>query len=99
MKEIRTYEKCGKKYSCPDGEECWYLSKDYYWDCGEGATRLAKERKEAAAQAREEFIQLLKKQIQFSLEAKGDADARFWDGFKTCAEDTIESLRTSTTNK
>jgi len=40
MKSYRTYETCHKHFSCPDGEECWYLSADYYWDCGNGASRL-----------------------------------------------------------
>jgi len=39
---LRTHETCGKHFSCPDGEECWYSSADYYWDCGDGATRLSK---------------------------------------------------------
>lgn len=36
----RTYESCHKHFSCPDGEECWYASEDYYWDCGKGAAKL-----------------------------------------------------------
>lgn len=39
----RTYESCHKRFSCPDGEECWYMSEDYYWDCGKGAAKLAEE--------------------------------------------------------
>ena len=31
------YEECNSKYSCPDGEECWFDSEDYFYDCGPGA--------------------------------------------------------------
>ena len=50
-----TYETCHHHFSCPDGEECWYSSQDYYWDCGNGATRLSNVGQEASAKAREGY--------------------------------------------
>ena len=52
--DILTWEKCGRKFSCPDGEDCWYLSQDYYWDCGDGATRVHKATEKVAAEARKD---------------------------------------------
>ena len=57
--DILTYEKCGKKYSCPDGEECWYLSQDYHWDCGQGAAKISKVREDIAAHARMDVLAAL----------------------------------------
>ena len=31
------YEDCHQKYSCENGEECWFDSEDYFYDCGEGS--------------------------------------------------------------
>ena len=54
--ERRTYQTCNKHFSCPDGEECWYWSEDYYWDCGRGAQILMEAEKKAAAHAREKVL-------------------------------------------
>ncbi len=51
----RTYESCRRRFACPDGEECWYLSADYYWDCGGGASRLSKAVAEAVKAEREQL--------------------------------------------
>ena len=32
-----TWEKCNHHFGCKLGEECWYDSDDYYYDCGEGS--------------------------------------------------------------
>lgn len=32
----KTYEECLQKYWCESGEECWFDSEDYWYDCGEG---------------------------------------------------------------
>jgi hypothetical protein len=34
------YEDCLIHYSCEFGEECWFDSEDYWYDCGEGAPTL-----------------------------------------------------------
>ena len=57
--EHRTYETCHKRFSCPDGEECWYWSADYYWDCGKGAARLFEENQKAARKAREDVLDIM----------------------------------------
>lgn len=31
------YEECQIKYSCSEGEECWFDSEDYFYDCGPGS--------------------------------------------------------------
>lgn len=31
------YEDCLYKYGCEFGEECWYDSEDYFYDCGGGS--------------------------------------------------------------
>lgn len=31
------YEDCVYKYTCENGEECWFDSEDYWYDCGQGA--------------------------------------------------------------
>ena len=54
----RTWETCGKHFTCPDGEECWYGSEDYYWDCGRGMSKLIDTEKKAAAQARADVLKL-----------------------------------------
>lgn len=55
----RTYESCHKHFACPDGEECWYSSADYYWDCGNGAARVFEAVQKAKAQAREDVLKRL----------------------------------------
>jgi hypothetical protein len=52
----RTWESCHKHFACPDGEECWYWSADYYWDCGKGSARLIEGRIEAAKAACEQVL-------------------------------------------
>ena len=61
--DILTWEKCGRKFSCPDGEDCWYLSQDYYWDCGDGATRVHKATEKVAAEARKDEREKVLKEI------------------------------------
>jgi hypothetical protein len=35
------YEDCIRKFSCENGEECWFDSEDYFYDCGPGSVRQA----------------------------------------------------------
>jgi len=37
---LKTWESCYEKFTCPNGEDCWYLSEDYHKD-NDTATRYA----------------------------------------------------------
>ena len=41
------YEDCVWKYGCKDGEECWFDSENYFYDCGPGATYNISTKKES----------------------------------------------------
>jgi hypothetical protein len=68
--EKRTYQSCNMHFSCPDGEECWYWSEDYYWDCGRGAQILMEAEKNAAAQSRQNTIYEMLKDLGFGCPGK-----------------------------
>lgn len=70
-----------KRYLC--SERCYDLESD----------------KQHNATIRNQTLEYVKKklkaQLEYAKELHLDANASFWDGFKACAEDTLESLRRS----
>ena len=37
--EGRTWEICTEKYCCDEGEECWFMSEDYFNNWGKGGVK------------------------------------------------------------
>ena len=95
-KEHREYEKCHKHFACPDGEECWYASADYYWDCGNGAAKLSEAFSRGKEQgAREERERVLNKAwIRIETVAPDEGIHSGWVLISE-VKATIKSLRSS----
>ncbi len=88
-KSHRTYESCHRHFSCPDGEECWYHSEDYYWDVGKGAMRLTEEWNNGRKYEREKLLKSLetqKEEISKRYNDACDMEAGKWVGGNLTSE-------------
>lgn len=77
---------CPFSDGCGDDNCCWPCDKWFF--CHDNQMR-----EEGAKAERRLMLEKLKKKIKFAQEPHLDSDARFWDGYKACAEGIRESLR------